>query len=362
MKRKYKNMKDDKIKKQQRRYSMLILKVMGAVLAAVVVAMACVLVYANVKHKNALKEEEKYLTPPGQMVEVNGHEIHVVHRGDESAKHAIVFIHSNKTVDDSIALEPLWDELSDYEIIYVDRSGVGYSEDWDAPKDIESMLEETRSAVKAVTNRKTYILAAIQSGGMLALDWADTYPDEVESIIGLQMYLPEQYTNLDDNAYCSLSNKIMLKLVNIGGQRLSDSVFPDNDYNLYSKDQMDRRDALIAKNLYTQGMYNEDKNLVKNGKKVNEAGWPEAVKMYLIYCNPYEDPYLHENEDALEMYEEVASQSDADPADTYNTNYRESLKAHSNVTVDEISGPDRLIVYNPQKTAQMIQEYTNGRN
>ncbi len=347
--------------KERKKMGKMILKAVGIVLLATVVTFGSVLIYANVKHKKALKEEEKYLTPPGQMVEIDGHEIHVVHRGDETAEHALVFIHPNKTADDSIALEPLFDELSDYELIYVDRSGSGYSDDWDAPKDIDSMLAETREAVKAVTGRTSYILVASKSGGTLAVDWADEYPDEVEAIVGLQMYFPDQYEGMDEDAYCSFQNKLMLELVKIGGQRLSDSVLPDNSYDIYTKDQMDRRDALVEKGLYTRGMYNEDKYLVKNANKVAALGLPEKTPMYMIYCNPYTDPFLHQDDDTLETYEDLAQNSEEDPADTYNSYYKEYAESHSNVEMTEMSGPDRLIVYNPQKVADLIKEYISNR-
>ena len=347
--------------KERKKMGKMLLKAVGIVLLATVVMFGSVLIYANVKHREALKKEEKYLTPPGQMVEIDGHEIHVVHRGDETAEHALVFIHPNKTADDSIALEPLFDELSDYELIYVDRSGSGYSDDWDAPKDIDSMLAETRAAVKAVTGRTSYILVASKSGGTLAVDWADEYPDEVEAIVGLQMYFPDQYEGMDEDAYCSFENKIMLELVKIGGQRLSDSVLPDNSYNVYTKDQMDRRNAIIEKKLYTQGMYNEDKYLVKNANKVAAFGFPENIPMYMLYCNPYTDPFLHQNDDTLETYEDLVQNSEKAPADTYNSYYKEYAESHNNVEMTEMSGPDRLIVYNPQKVADLIKEYISSR-
>ena len=193
------------------------------------------------------------------------------------------------------------------------------------------------------------------------MDWADEYPDEVEAIVGLQMYFPDQYEGMDEDAYCSFENKIMLELVKIGGQRLSDSVLPDNSYNIYTKDQMDRRNAIIEKELYTQGMYNEDKYLVKNANKVAALGFPKNTPMYMIYCNPYTDPFLHQDDDILETYEDLMQNSEEDPADTYNSYYKEYTESHSNVEMTEMSGPDRLIVYNPQKVADLIKEYISSR-
>ena len=124
---------------------------------------------------------------------------------------------------------------------------------------------------------------------------------------------------------------------------------------------MDRRNAIIEKGLYTQGMYDEDKNLVKNANKVAAIGFPQNTPMYMIYCNPYTDPFLHQDDDTLETYEDLAQNSEKDPADTYNSYYKEYAESHSNVEMTEMSGPDRLIVYNPQKVADLIKEYISSK-
>ena len=35
----------------------------------------------------------------------------------------------------------------------------------------------------------------------------------------------------------------------------------------------------------------EDKNLVKNANKVAALGFPQNTPMYMIYCNPFTDPF-----------------------------------------------------------------------
>ena len=346
--------------KKRKRYGGVILKVLFAIFGALVATLIIMLVASCVRHKKLLKEEEQYMTPPGTMVEIDGHKIHVVHEGDFESDTTLVFIHSNKTADDSIALEPLFDNLSKYELVYIDRSGVGFSEDYDASKDIDSMLEETRAALKAVSDNDKYTLVATKSGGLLAFDWAFKYPEEVESIIGLEMYFPEQYKDIDDDKYCSFGNRILVGLVKAGAHRFAKNIFPTDESSVYTTEQMHRRNALVAKNLYTKAMYNEDKEVVKNAKKLIDYGWPEDVKMYLIYANPFMDPYLHENESFLDIYNQVAEQGEEyDCEASYNSYYRDYMKDHANVTVEEVSSTERLIVYNPQKISELIENYIN---
>ncbi|MGN0396089.1 MAG: alpha/beta hydrolase [Coprococcus sp.] len=339
-------------------YGLKILKVIGAVLAALILIIGAALFIANIKHKKLLEEEKQYLTLPGELVDVDGHKIHVMHEGNESSDCTLVFLHGNRTIDASITLQPLFGELSDYNLIYMDRSGFGFSEDYDASKDVDSMVEESRTALKAVDDSKSYILVAAKSAGVEAIYWAEKYPDEVEAIIGIGMYLPEQYLELDDDSYCTLKNKLFLGLVKTGAHRWAQNIYPENSYSIYTEEQMKTRDALASSRLYTKGMYNEDAEIVKNAKFVATYGWPDEINMYLIYANPFMDPYLHEDNNTLEIYNEVAKQGEEYDCETaYNEYYRTYLGQYNNVSMNEISGPERLVLYNPQKIAELISEY-----
>lgn len=322
---------------------------------------AVFLIYSYFNHISKLKEEEDLLVPPGQLVEVDGHDIHVVHEGNFESEYTLVFLHGNKTVDDSIALQPLFKQLPEYDLLYVDRSGVGYSDNADVSKKIDCMVEETRQAIKKVSGKNKYILVPTKSAGIMAIYWAKTYPDEIQSIIGLEMYFPEQYLDLADNEYSKFSDKIAVWLMKMGAQRFAKVVVPKDAFSVYTEKQMEIRTALVEKGFYTSGMYEEDAQIVKNAKKVHELGWPENIDMYLLYANPFMDPYLHLDQKTLDIYEEIAKQGEEyDCAKSYNSSYREMLKNYKNVTIEEISGPERMITYNPSNIADKIRQYLDN--
>ena len=102
-------------------------------------------IYGN--HKSKLKDEEAYLNAPGRYVEVNGHVMHIMVEGNEEAEITLLFLHSADVADDSVALQPLFKELKeDYKIVFVERSGVGFSDNSGSGRDIDNLLEETRQA------------------------------------------------------------------------------------------------------------------------------------------------------------------------------------------------------------------------
>src|SRR5699024_12131853 len=64
-------------------------------------------------------------------------------------------------------------------------------------RDIDTMLSETREALKQAGISDPYILFPHSMSGIEALYWAEKYPDEVKAIVGLDMATPEAYEELN---------------------------------------------------------------------------------------------------------------------------------------------------------------------
>lgn len=315
------------------------------------------LVYAN--HKSKLKNEKEYLVAPGQMVEVNGHKMHVYVYGNEEAEDTLVFMHSTAIVDDSIALQPLFDELKDdYRLVLIERSGYGFSEVSNSPRDIDTILEDSRAALKEAKIMSEVTLVPIGTGCIEAFHWADKYPDEVKNIIGINVTYPDQFASITQDEYCGFFDYLMVKFYKIGGQRLLKSVYPADQFDLYSDMQMKVREALVSRGGYTEDMYNEDLATVDNANYVAEEGFPENVNIYMIYANPLMEPYLSDNEEVSESYNKQKEiNEDFDYINAYNEESRNYFQKYENVTYDEMAGPARLYTYNPKELAFKIADF-----
>lgn len=315
------------------------------------------LIYAN--HKSKLKNEKEYLVAPGQMVEVNGHKMHVYVYGNEDAEDTLVFMHSTAIVDDSIALQPLFDELKDdYRLVLIERSGYGFSEVSNSPRDIDTILEDSRTALKGVKITSELTLVPIGTACIEAFHWADKYPDEIKNIIGINVTYPDQFATITQDEYCGFFDYLMVKFYKIGGQRLLKSVYPADQFDLYSDMQMKVREALVSRGGYTEDMYNEDLATVDNANYVAEEGFPENVNIYMIYANPLMEPYLSDNEDVSESYNKQKEiNEDFDYINAYNEESRKYFQNYDNVTYDEMAGPARLYTYNPKELAFKIADF-----
>ncbi|MCM1272484.1 MAG: alpha/beta hydrolase [Clostridium sp.] len=311
----------------------------------------------NINHKSKLKKEKAHLNAPGTMVDVGDHKQHVMVGGDEDSKQVLVFLHSVCVVDDSIALQPLMEELKNCKYAYVDRSGYGFSEMSNTERSIENQVEETRTALKAAQVNGPYVLVAIGTAGVEAFYWEKTYPEEVASIIGIDMIYPEQFANTTTDEYCGFFDYLYMKFCAIGGHRLVKSVFPANQYGIYDERQMNTRNALIGKGNYNEDIYDEQLKMIDNAAKVTAMGIPEA-DMYLLYSNPMLEPYLSTDEDIQKSYNDaMAKDSETDYIGAYNQTFKNYFKDYQNVVIEEVSGYSRMYTYCPKTIAEKINDF-----
>lgn len=325
-------------------------------------------VYIN--HKNKLADERGYLLEPGEMVEVDGYKLHTIVTGNLEAEDTLVFIHSTGITDDSIALQPLFAKLQEYKLAYVDRSGYGFSENAETKKDIDSIVEETRQALKKTGVQGPYILVPNGISGLEATYWADKYPEEVKGIVGVNVSIAEEFDGITEEQYCGVMNYLMTLFSKIGGHRFVKSVYPDNIGAVYTEKQMLMRKALISKGFYTSGMYEEDLQTIANAEKVKETGWPDNTPMLFILANPLMEPYIDDDSDVREEYEDALEEvygTDTDAiengkaevgyVENFNAAKKKIYETYDNIKTIELSGPSRLYTYNPEAVAQQIRDF-----
>ena len=153
-------------------------------------------------HQIMLKVEEPLRAPLGQLVEVDGHKMSVYAEG--SGDKTLVFLSGSETPSPILDFKSLYSLLSDtHKIVVVERFGYGFSDVVDTPRDIDTVLEETRAALVAAGVNGPYVLCPHSMSGLEALYWAQQYPEEVEAIVGLDMAVPDAYESSTMSRCCS---------------------------------------------------------------------------------------------------------------------------------------------------------------
>ncbi len=134
--------------------------------------------------------EKKKYPPIGQLVEVDGRDIHVYTKG--RGENTIVLLSGLGTTAPALDFEPLVNELSkDNKVVVVEPFGYGWSDITNKKRTVENSVSEIREALQKSDIKGPYILMPHSVSGVYSMYYANKYPDEVKAIIGIDPTLPK---------------------------------------------------------------------------------------------------------------------------------------------------------------------------
>ena len=214
-------------------------------------------------HRISLQKENKFLTPMGQTVLVNGHKINVYVEGD--GPETIVVLSGAGIASPILDFKNVSDSLSKkYKVVIVERAGYGYSEDSNQSRDVMQVLSETRQALSQANLSGPFIIISPSMASLESLAWQEKYPDEVKALIGLDWALPSSYEDLKINqalltvAYWSSK---------IGLLRYFPEAFYIKNQTLTESERQQYK-LLAYKQLMSNAMLHESQTVKENAKKV----------------------------------------------------------------------------------------------
>ena len=121
----------------------------------------------------------------------NGQAMHAYVKG--SGDKTIVMLSGWGTENPIDDFKPLADKLSDkFRVVILEYFGYGTSTITSKKRTNENIVNEMRIVLDKLSLKPPYILMPHSMSGIYSLYYADKYPDEVESIIGIDMSLPQK--------------------------------------------------------------------------------------------------------------------------------------------------------------------------
>ena len=228
-------------------------------------------------HRISLQKENKFLTPMGQTVLVNGHKINVYVEGD--GPETIVVLSGAGIASPILDFKNVSDSLSKkYKVVIVERAGYGYSEDSNYSRDVMEVLSETRQALSQANISGPFIILSHSMASLESLAWQEKYPDEVKALVGLDWALPASYEDLKDNqallTVAYWSSKIGLL-----------RYFPESFYiknPTLTETERQQYKLLAYKQLMSQAMLHESRLVKENAKKVPSSINPKIPAILLV--------------------------------------------------------------------------------
>ncbi|WP_270506003.1 alpha/beta hydrolase [Eubacterium limosum] len=218
----------------------------------------------------ALKVEADRLSPPGQMVNMGGHKIHVYTEGKSQNALTLVLLSGSATVAPVYDFKPLYKLLSDeYKIAVVEKAGYGYSDIFEVKRDVNVMVNEVRTALRKADVNPPYVLLPHSMSGLEAIYWSQQFPTEVSGIIGLDMATPSCYDNFDFSKVEKMIGlghmAAKLGLIRIPG------VYPLNQKGL-SEEEIYQQKLLAYRNAVNIDYIIEGKTVYDNAQMVKNNG------------------------------------------------------------------------------------------
>lgn len=263
---------------------MKFLKILGFLVLIPIAAAAVFSLVSGVNHKSQLRKEAQEFYPSDRVVEVNDKKVHVFLAGDGDL--TLVFMAGHGTSSPVIDFKPLWSRMSDhYRIAVVERSGYGWSESSNTSRDLDTVLAETRTALKLSGEDGPYVLVPHSMAGLEAVYWAQNYPGEVKAILGLDPLTPQAFEVLPEPGKKQLY--VMALISRIGFSRY----MPDSDVEQYlpimkieELTEKDKREYLAAfyRSAFSKDMLREIDDLQANAEKVAEQDVPASIPMYFF--------------------------------------------------------------------------------
>lgn len=243
-----------------------------------------ILALAILYHNYMLHLEKEKIRPNGIIVKVDGFDYHVYSEGEKNDKPTIVVLPGSSMPSPVYNYKKLYSRFADeYRVAVPEKFGYGYSSINDSPRDVDTILEQTRQALALAGEKPPYILMPHSMSGIEAQMWAHKYPQEVSGIIGLDMALTRHYEGMNLGSRQTVYKISTHILRAIGLQRLPlfCTLCGVNDKDSLTKEEWTQEKYLIARNALNKMIVAESTKILDSALKVKALG-PLHIPMLLF--------------------------------------------------------------------------------
>jgi len=283
------------------------LKVTGKILLGIVAFIAVVLagiftynIICSASEKDLL-ENQLY----GRKVEVYGHEMSIYVAGE--GEHTLVFMAGSGDSAPIIGYKNFIDRFDeDYRVVVIEKFGYGFSDGFDGSRDVETRVKQDREALKRAGVEGPYILCPHSYSGLETVYWAQTYPDEVEAIIGLDMAVPAAYDMMDEKHIDSESSVYFWSRVarNVGIVRLiAGATIPEGYSDMEVKSAM----ALVCSRFSNETFANECKYIIHDRTVIESQAMPDVPTLLIVSDGTIDEGWIGFENDYAEQITDVTT-------------------------------------------------------
>jgi pimeloyl-ACP methyl ester carboxylesterase len=190
----------------------------GVVLAGVLTSAATGAAWQAV----AGRRDRRRFPPPGELVDVGGHRLHLHVTGEPAGAPTVVLEAGMASMSANWAW--VQRELAQQlRVVSYDRAGLGWSDRGHGSRDAATSADELHAALRAAHIDPPYVLAGHSYGGLVVRMFTDRYPDEVVGVVLVDSSHPDQWANIPasrEGRTVAIGNRLTALLARFGLLRL----------------------------------------------------------------------------------------------------------------------------------------------
>lgn len=257
-----------------------ILRIVYKILLIILLIVLLFLSISTIVHKIKLNEEYNFLKDNNyiNLLDAGNYKLNVTRYGNKNSKYKIIGLSGLGVNNYSVEMKNTIENL-DYDFIFIDRAGYGYSNDTKKEQTVEQVVEDYRNVLKNLNIEGPYILMPHSLGGVYATYWESMYPEEIEGVIMIDTTELSDDVDFGDEYKVGIKDYLELYLSKFGLGRL---VLHKYFYKLpsnYSKKDNQITDALNLKNITSLAKISEQKLIIENSikayKNINKNDIPK---------------------------------------------------------------------------------------
>jgi pimeloyl-ACP methyl ester carboxylesterase len=195
----------------------LVAPILGLVLGVAVIALVVEAVTE--------RRERRLFTPPGRLVDVGGHRLHLLATGQGHPGPIVILDAGMISFSSNWAwVQPAVAEFA--RVVAYDRAGLGWSDPGPKPRDAGQSARELHAALQAADLDGPYVLAGHSYGGLAVRAFAILFPDDVAGMVLVDGSHPDQWIRFGvSSRVLGFSNKVSGALARFGLFRVFDKEF-----------------------------------------------------------------------------------------------------------------------------------------
>jgi pimeloyl-ACP methyl ester carboxylesterase len=229
----------------------------------------------------------------GTIAKVGNTDINVYIEG--SGNVTIIFMAGSGVGCPTLEYKPVYKRMSDkYRVAVLEKAGYGLSGSATTERTVENLVEESRTALRKLHIEPPYVLAPHSYSGFEAIWWANTYPEEIKAVLGLDMGFPnmmeaqaKEIPHEKKKAMIAKSKALMQKIAKRGvldkllrNRTVNASGLLDSDE--LSEEEKKTYEEIYYQNITSEAVFEESLFAENNAEKASSTGYLSCPSCFIV--------------------------------------------------------------------------------